>query len=71
VGAKKHQRQPATALSLSNECLSTQSLSFSFALSDSHKQVRALVERGVATRQRSLFVIVGDKARDQVREIFL
>lgn len=30
-------------------------------------QVRTLVENGVATRQRSMFVIVGDKARDQVR----
>lgn len=49
------------------ECLSLQCLSLSPSLSN-HQQVRALVERGVATRQRSLFVIVGDKARDQVSE---
>lgn len=29
-------------------------------------RIRTLVENGVATRQRSMFVIVGDKARDQV-----
>lgn len=30
-------------------------------------RIRTLVENGVKTRQRSLFVIVGDKGRDQVR----
>ena len=34
-------------------------------------RIRTLVENGVKARQRSMFVIVGDKARDQVREIFL
>ena len=29
-------------------------------------RIRILVENGVALRQRSIFVIVGDKARDQV-----
>ena len=29
-------------------------------------RIRTLVENCVATRQRSLFVIVGDKGRDQV-----
>ena len=29
-------------------------------------RIRTLVENGVKTRQRSLFVIVGDKGRDQV-----
>jgi hypothetical protein len=30
-------------------------------------RIRTLVENGVKLRQRSLFVIVGDKGRDQVR----
>ena len=30
-------------------------------------RIRTLVENCVKTRQRSLFVIVGDKGRDQVR----
>ncbi len=29
-------------------------------------RIRTLVENGVKTRQRSMFVIVGDKGRDQV-----
>lgn len=29
-------------------------------------RIRVLVENGVALRQRTLFVIVGDKSRDQV-----
>ena len=31
-------------------------------------RIRVLIENGVALRQRSMFVIVGDKGRDQVRE---
>jgi hypothetical protein len=31
-------------------------------------RIRTLVENGVKARQRSMFVIVGDKGRDQVRE---
>lgn len=29
-------------------------------------RIRTLVENGLTTRQRTMFVIVGDKARDQV-----
>ena len=29
-------------------------------------RVRTLIENGVATKQRSLFVLVGDKGKDQV-----
>jgi N-acetyltransferase 10 len=29
-------------------------------------RIRTLVENGVKTRQRSMFVIIGDKGRDQV-----
>lgn len=32
-------------------------------------RIRTLVENGVKLHQRSLFVIVGDKGRDQVRQI--
>jgi len=32
-------------------------------------RIRTLVENGVKLRQRSLFIIVGDKGRDQVRII--
>jgi len=32
-------------------------------------RIRALIENGVKTRHRSLFVIVGDRARDQVVNI--
>ena len=31
-------------------------------------RIRILVENGVALRHRSMFVVVGDKARDQVRQ---
>lgn len=29
-------------------------------------RIKTLIENGVALRQRSLFVVVGDKGRDQV-----
>ena len=30
-------------------------------------RIRILIEKGVAERQRSLFVVVGDRGKDQVR----
>ena len=30
-------------------------------------RIRILIENGVAERQRSLFVVVGDRGKDQVR----
>ena len=30
-------------------------------------RIRALIENGVSLRQRSMFVVVGDKSRDQVK----
>lgn len=30
------------------------------------ERIRTLIENGVKTRHRSLFVIIGDKSRDQV-----
>lgn len=32
-------------------------------------RIRVLVENGVSLHQRTLFIIVGDKARDQVRNM--
>ena len=30
-------------------------------------RIRVLIENGVTNKQRSMFVVVGDKGRDQVR----
>ncbi len=34
-------------------------------------RIKTLIENGVALRQRSLFVVVGDKGRDQVNSLSL
>lgn len=34
-------------------------------------RIRTLIENGVASRQRSMFVVVGDRGRDQVSLICL
>ncbi len=34
-------------------------------------RIRVLIENGVITRHRSFFVVVGDKAKDQVNILFL
>jgi len=35
------------------------------------ERIRTLIENGVKLRHRSMFVIIGDKSRDQVLESFL
>jgi len=34
-------------------------------------RIRVMIENGIATQHRSMFVVVGDKGRDQVQNFYV